>query len=422
MIKMKVQPLPEDEKLSRADIMRRRLNSRCKGLLEVGPDVSTISETLDTGDVSLIQHPMSVNDRLAEGTFPADFTVQYLHRTVKDFLETPRVWDRIMLAGPRTYDPYLALLRSFIARFKYLDPGSSCTEAFRLTVSACMEYAYRVQDRLEEGQSAESLVSLIDEIDRTAKNFNEVSIEEPSRPSIFFHYIDSGSYFTFGHSFLSLAVRLGLHTYVEAKVHHGCLAHNNKGIVPLLSEAIILPAGFAKAVWMGAFPSVKMVKKLFKHGADPNMVSLTNEQRLKTRVSFKHGADPNMVSLTKEQRLKTTVSSQRIPTVWHDLLRHVTESLSDISIEIWHRWAEVIYWFLVYGADATVDLGTNICALLSDHLSEEKYNRVLAIMKAKRPQTWFTKKKENPNLDHSGHLKTWRRFGSRPSQGNILAE
>ena len=308
-----------------------------------------------------------------------------------------------MLAGPRTYDPYLALLRSFIAQFKYLDPGSSCTEAFRLTVSACMEYAYRVQDRLEEGQSAESLVSLIDEIDRTAKNFNEVSIEEPSRPSIFFHYIDSGSYFTFGHSFLSLAVRLGLHTYVEAKVHRGCLTHNGDGIVPLLSEAVILPAGFAKAVWMGAFPSVKMVKMLFKHGADPNMVSLTNEQRLKTRVSFKHGADPNMVSLTKEQRLKTTVSSQGDPTVWQLFLTSI-KTLPSPPDEIRDRWAEVIYWFLVYGADPTVDLGDFNRTMLRHILSEDEYNRVLAIMKAGKSQTWFTKK-ENPNLDHLGDLK-----------------
>ena len=66
VINMNVQPLSEDEQFSRADIMRRRLNSRCKGLLEVGPDVSLISEALDPGDVSFIQYPMSVNDRLAE--------------------------------------------------------------------------------------------------------------------------------------------------------------------------------------------------------------------------------------------------------------------------------------------------------------------------------------------------------------------
>ena len=289
-IKMKVHPLPEAEKFSRADIMRRRLNSRCKGLLEVGPDVSTISEALDTGDVSLIQHPMSINGRLAEGIFPADFTVQYLHRTVKDFLETPRVWDRIIVAGPRTYDPYLALFRAFIAQLKCLNPGSSRTEAFRRTVNACMFYAYRAQYRLEEGQSVQSLVSLIDDVDRTATIFYKATTNGPSWPCELLSDLYPDITVTDGFPFLSLAVRLGLHSYVEAKVHHGCLAHNNDGIVPLLSSAIILPEGLEEAVWTGTFPgtfpSVKMVKMLLKHGADPNMVSFPKKRSMETESSL----------------------------------------------------------------------------------------------------------------------------------------
>ena len=384
VLKMKVQPLLEDEKFSRADIMRRRLNSRCKGLLEVGPSVSLVSEALDPGDVSLIQHPMSVNDRLAEGISLADFTVQYLHRTVKDFLETPRVWDRIMLAGPRTYDPYLALLRSFIAQLKCLDPGSSCTEAFRRTVSTCMLYACRVQDRLEEGQSAQSLVSLIDDVDRTATNFHEVLLMEPSWPSKVFSNLYPDFVVPSSLSFLSLAVKLGLHTYVEAKLHHGCRAHVNDGVVPLLSVAI-LPCEELEKRFLRVFPNVKIVKMLLKHGADPNMLSLA-----------------------KKQRLKTTISSQRIPTVWQLFLTSI-KTLPSPPDEIRDRWAEVIYWFLVHGADTTVDLGPNIRTLLWTHLSKDEYNRVLAIMEAGSPKTWFTKK--NPNLDASGHLKSFLRVG-----------
>ena len=378
---MKVQPLSEDEKFSRVDIMRRRLNSRCKGLLEVGPAVSLVSEALDTRDLSLIQDPMSINDRLAEGVSLVDFTVQYLHRTVKDFLETPQVWGRIMLAGPPTYDPHLALCRSFIAQLKCLDPGSSRTEAFRRTVSACMFYAYVAQDRLEEGQSAHSLVSLVDEIDRTATNFHDVSIKEPSWPSMVLSYLYPDLFITPSLGFLSFAVRLGLHTYVEAKVHRGCLTHDIYGVVPLLSDATWPCKEYGHSIFIGTFPSVRMVKMLLNHGADANMVCLTDEQRLTIEVS-----------------------SQRINTVWHDLLRHSAQSFSVIIGET--RWAEVIYWFLVYGADATVDLGNYHRVLLRGHLSEDQYNRVLAIMKAGRRRTWFTeKKKKNPNLDPSGHLK-----------------
>ena len=299
---MKVQPLPEDERFSRADIMRRRLNSRCKGLLEVGPALSPVSEALDPGDVSLTHHPMSVNDRLAEGTSLADFTVQYLHRTVRDFLETPQVWDRILLAGPRTYDPYLALYRSFIAQLKCLDPGSSCTSAFQETVRKCMLYAYRIQGRLEEGQSAQSLVSLIDDIDRTATNFHEVSTKHPFWPSkILSEYYSSTHVMSTSLSPLALAVGYDLHTYVEAKVHQGYLARDNDGLVPLLAIAIMPSSdNFEQHFFVTALPSVKMVKMLLKHGADPNMVPLANKQSL-----------------------HKLVSNKGIPTVWQLLLEKV---------------------------------------------------------------------------------------------------
>ena len=383
VINMKVQPLSEDEKFSRADIMRRRLNSRCKGLLEVGPAVSLVSEALDPGDVSLIQYPMSINDCLAEGISLAELTVQYLHRTVKEFLETPQVWDRIMLAGPRTHDPYLALCRSFAAQLKCLDPGSSGTSAFRRTVRACMLYAYRVQGRLEEGQSAQPFVSLIDDIDLTATNLHEVSTEEPSWLSKIISNQRLVPHEVFGFTVLALAVRSGLHTYVEAKLHQGHIAHDNDGVVPLLSVATAPYKLIEQDFLFSPFPNVRMVKMLLEHGADPDMVSLP---------------------MAQYQKIRRT--SKTIDTAWRSFLEFALP-LSDVFMSSRpDRWAEVIYWFLVYGADATVNLGPDIRSLLRSHLSEDQYNHVLAMMKAGKRRTWFLKKKvENPNLDFSGHFK-----------------
>ena len=377
VLKLKVQPLPEDEKFSRAEIMRRRLNSRCEGLLEVGPAASLDSEALDTRDVSLIQQPMS------DGISLADFTVQYLHRSVREFLETPRVWDRIMLAGPHTYNPYLALCRSFIAQLECLDPGSSFSRAFPRAVGACMFYACRAQDQLEEGQSTQSLVSLIDDIDRTATKFHKVSTKEPSWLSRFPVALRSKSDVQSGLTISSLAVRLGLHTYVEAKLHHGCLAHVNDGVVPLLRAAIepVGPSDLGRHktnfFYSVSFPNVKMVKMLLEHGADPNMVCLYKE------------------------KYRYVPTAQ---TVFHTLLEDIRTN-SHISVDTGDGWAEVIYLFLMYGADTTVDLGDFNRTMLRYNLSEDKYNRVLAIMKAGRRRTWFTKKEKNPNLDPSGHLK-----------------
>ena len=386
IINMKVQPLSEDEKFSRADIMRRRLNSRCKGLLEVDQAVSLVPKAVDPGDVSLTQYSMSVNDRLAEGTSLADFTVQYLHRTVKDFLENPQVWDRIMLAGPRTYAPYLALCRSFIAQLKCLEPGSSCTKAFWRIIRSCMFYACCIQARLEEGQSAQSLVSLLDDTDRIATKFHEVSTEEPSWPSKILSSHLTGPYEAFGSTFIYLAVKLGLYTYVEARLHHGHFAHDNDGVVTLLSDATAPWDELEQHFFLSPFPSVKMVKMLLEHGADPNFVSLATKQILKIRRS-----------------------SETNPTPWHHLLEHTeTNYPKDGDGD---RWAEVIYWFLVYGADPTTDLGNEVRVLLSNHLSRDKYNHVLAIMEAGRRRTCLLKKKKNPNLDPSGNLKLNTRLG-----------
>ena len=374
--------------------MRRRLNSRCEGLLEVGPAASLDSEALYAGDVSLIQQPMSDRKSLA------DFTVQYLHRSVREFLETPRVWDRIMLAGPHSYNPYLALCRSFIAQLKCLDPGSSSSRAFSRAVGACMFYARRAQDQLEEGQSAQSLVSLIDDIDHTATNFHKVSTEEPSWLSRFSVALRSESDVKSGLTISSLAVRLGLHTYVEAKLHHGCLAHVNDGVMPLLRAAIepIGPSDLSHSktnlFYSVSFPNVKMVKMLLEHGADPNMVCLYKER---------HRYVP------------------RTQTVFQTLLGDIRTDAS-ISVDTGDGWADVIYLFLMYGADTTVDLGDFNRTMLRYNLSDDKYNRVLAIMKVGRRRTWFTQKKEkNPNLDASGHLKNsgFIKRGMRVSQKEV---
>lgn len=382
ILKMEVRPLPEGEKFSRADIMRRRLNSCCKGLLEVGVAALIPIDAVDFGAVPLVEHPMSVNNCLAKGISLADLTVQYLHRTVKDFLESPQVWTRIMLACPCTYDPYLALCGSFVAQLKCQDPGSAHTEAFQRTVRRVMLYAHSVQDGLLQGQSAQSLVSLMDEVDRTATKLHNASDIEPSWPIKFLSDLSyrSDQAAPTRLTFLSLAVRLGLHTYVEAKVHHGCLVHNNLDVVPLLSDVIGSCRELREHFSTDTIMSVKMVKMLLTHGADPDRGFVTKANYLDTVPPF-GGAN----------------------TVWHYFLNNARSEMMR-SKEIAARLTEMIYWFLVYGADPTVDLGPSIRTRLRSHLSVNEYNHVLAIMKAGRRRTWFIQK-GNPNLDVSGHFK-----------------
>ncbi|PMD15069.1 hypothetical protein NA56DRAFT_734260 [Hyaloscypha hepaticicola] len=90
-----VRPMIEVEMLFRSKNMRRRLNSRCKGFIEVAPSPESQRSDRNPGDQMCSRK------------------VQYLHRTVKDFLETPEAIDRIIAAADPCFNPYRSLCTSF---------------------------------------------------------------------------------------------------------------------------------------------------------------------------------------------------------------------------------------------------------------------------------------------------------------------
>ncbi|KAF2122048.1 hypothetical protein BDV96DRAFT_482873, partial [Lophiotrema nucula] len=71
-------PATMDQKLARADILRRRLNACCKGLLESKP---------------------------LPGVPTIDTEVGYLHRTVKDFVERPEIWPKFLEMTESSFNP-----------------------------------------------------------------------------------------------------------------------------------------------------------------------------------------------------------------------------------------------------------------------------------------------------------------------------
>lgn len=79
----------------RADAMSRRLNSRWKGLLEVN------------------RHEILLVDQ-----FEAQRTVQYLHRTVKDFISSDKVQKFLKSSMKSAFDPHLKLCIAWFAHMK----------------------------------------------------------------------------------------------------------------------------------------------------------------------------------------------------------------------------------------------------------------------------------------------------------------
>lgn len=82
-----IEPLTQAQEDARADQMRRRLHTHCKGLLDVSPNT----------------------------------TVHHLHHTVRDFLHRPEIWTRLTSPQPPRnppFNPHLSLAHASLLRLK----------------------------------------------------------------------------------------------------------------------------------------------------------------------------------------------------------------------------------------------------------------------------------------------------------------
>ena len=342
----KVQALDNRQKLLRADRARRRLNSRCKGLLEVTPVKPRVQETgflhASIASTSLVQdnHPELLNS-------PLYSTIQYLHGTVKDFLESPQVWSRLLAATQHRYDPNLALCRSYLMRLKTMDVERKSfkfwVSEFCHNVGRCLKYAHASQETSEDNRSPEGLIDVLDQLDRVATKLvntpasNQLTIMQAHKA----HRTSASSYSTLEqswtcalelqgeqvHSFLSLVIRSNFHSYVDHKVENGCLVATAEGIWPLLADAVYAKLGQEFHVgpsWYYA-PDMKMIKLLLDHGADPNR----------------------------------SLPDGRSGTVWTQLLESLIKSLNRRALLVDYEmttYLEILSLFLERGADPTLIL------------------------------------------------------------------
>ncbi|KAL1968653.1 hypothetical protein VTN77DRAFT_1479 [Rasamsonia byssochlamydoides] len=182
-VKADVKLITDNERLYREDQMRRRLKSSCKGLLETLPTRSSDGE----------------------------LQVEYLHRTVKDFIESPRIWSKITRGTDELFNPHRALCNSFLFQLKTLSIRTG-TKLLDI-VGWCIEFAIQL-----EADTGEPQVAYLDEVDRTADTVVNLSVFPPSArkgQKRRWTMLRSSHCFT---SFLNLAAAYGLVSYVQTKI------------------------------------------------------------------------------------------------------------------------------------------------------------------------------------------------------------
>ncbi|UNI19865.1 hypothetical protein JDV02_006010 [Purpureocillium takamizusanense] len=160
-----VAPIDSKEVWYRAVTMKRRLVSRCKGLLEVGPLSETPSSHDQESEQKTEEHasPGKACDELQpdlagrparavmeipleNGPMLAAAEIDYLHRTVEDFLSIPRIWTLIMEACDNSFDPHAALFKAHLAHLKNLTPTGLSAVTFVPAISRCIEPLLHLAD------------------------------------------------------------------------------------------------------------------------------------------------------------------------------------------------------------------------------------------------------------------------------------
>ena len=243
------EPFSIEEIASRCEETQRRLNSRCKGLLEVY-ECQTRNEAL--------------SDSLNSDSLGVYRQVSFLHRSVRDFLEIPTVAAQFVARDSPERCWSRVILQAIVGQIGGLRHTGDARVEDGALCELIIQGFLALQDFESSGIVLES--SLIDDFDQRVRS-QRVRLQDASPHnskqdqfrswSTAFWSTEKESY-----SFLALAIASGLLSYVKEKLESGdCEANFNASSQPLLLHAIRsihFPGMIMK-------PNVDMVRLVLRH-------------------------------------------------------------------------------------------------------------------------------------------------------------
>ncbi|KAI0377709.1 hypothetical protein F5Y04DRAFT_171563 [Hypomontagnella monticulosa] len=132
------EPMSWDQQCYNAERMRRRLNSRCKGLLEVPQHTE--------------QGPNA--------------KVHYLHRTVKDYLDEDRAQLFLVSGSKSSFDPHVALCSSLIRHTKAICPKADTEDTSSMEAFGDLLKQFIMQCHWLERRDQPEYVPYLDEMNK----------------------------------------------------------------------------------------------------------------------------------------------------------------------------------------------------------------------------------------------------------------
>lgn len=289
--------------------LRKRLNSRCKGLL------SLTEARLDTTD-KMVYLDMGA--------------IQYCHRSAKDYLTMDTVRDKLIRMLDAPFDPHLTLCSAYLARWK-CGANSDAKNTRRVDICGCLEHAAKVFS-----ESHDMMIRVLEEMN-----------SEPV-PLVAFDGTYHEDNHAFGGTLLCCAVVLGVSEYVKFKVgeRQGCVVRTSSfylnlqklknysgkwtsatsdtsfSITKRRTKASIQKFDRARrdeevewpllldALLSASYPDTEMVSLLLENGANPNLII--------RGAGWQMSAFPIVSSLLFASLQHNTSLSSRERNVWAD--------------------------------------------------------------------------------------------------------
>ncbi|KAI4921490.1 hypothetical protein J4E85_008835 [Alternaria conjuncta] len=259
IISAEITPL-SDEELKNIEITTdRRLRSRCAGLLELRTRVNSLE-----GYRSLPE-AIQVETRTRKD-------VEYLHRTVADFLHKKEVWDNLIShTEGRVFHASLAVLQSLVMEVKAVNRGSQQPGDHKIPWELVIDALLFA--RLAEAKTQTSARELLDELDKAMTTLFPDCVgrwkgQQYSGTTWCDDWEDHRKTAPWYDNFMSLNVRYGLTLYVQDTIRaKGRLCLDKRGR-PLLDYAC-RPEPQRDYRLSESDPS--LVQTLLLNGADPNL-------------------------------------------------------------------------------------------------------------------------------------------------------